>query len=148
MHNVPAEAVYTLILILYCTGSRFGEAGRLQMLDVDLQRALFHIRESKGRSRIVPFGDDLARHINRYLRCRAPLVRDTNRTAALFIGRRGRPLTMNGLSDVVRRIMRQQDLNPAHGRVGARPYDFRHTFAARRLTEWYRGSEDIHARLP
>jgi site-specific recombinase XerD len=145
--NVPAEAVYTLMLILYCTGLRFGEAVRLQMADVDLRQSLFHIRESKGRSRIVPFGDDLTRQIKRYLLHRQSLVRTVD-PAALFIGRNGRQLTVKGLSDVVRRIMRQQGMKPARGRVGARPYDFRHTFAVHRLTEWYRKGEDIHARLP
>ena len=56
----------TLLLILYCTGLRFGEAVRLRLSDVDLERRTFFIRESKGRSRIVAFGDDLADEIKQY----------------------------------------------------------------------------------
>ena len=43
----------TLILVLYCTGMRLGEAVRLRMADVDLDRGTLMIRHSKGRSRIV-----------------------------------------------------------------------------------------------
>ena len=52
-------AMRVLILILYCTGLRFGEAIRLEIQDVDLHRHLFRIRESKGRTRWVPFRADL-----------------------------------------------------------------------------------------
>src|SRR5206468_1089970 len=65
--KIPSITVQTLMLILYCTGLRFGEAVRLSMQDVDLDRRLLTIRESKGRTRIVPFGEDLARKIKRYL---------------------------------------------------------------------------------
>ena len=50
----------TLLLILYCTGLRFGEAVRLRMGDVDLEKLVIFVRESKGKSRLVPFGTDLA----------------------------------------------------------------------------------------
>ena len=50
-----------LILTAYCTGLRFGEAVRLRCVDVDLPSRVLHIRASKGRSRLVPFGSDLAR---------------------------------------------------------------------------------------
>ena len=77
-----------LLLILYCTGLRFGEAVRLRQSDVDLQRCLLFIRESKGRSRIVPFREDLARELSGYLHARA-LVMGSGRTQtkieALFI---------------------------------------------------------------
>ncbi|MFZ1118685.1 MAG: tyrosine-type recombinase/integrase, partial [Candidatus Binataceae bacterium] len=59
-------AMRALILILYCTGLRFGEAIRLEIQDVDLHRHLFHIRESKGKTRWVPFRADLARELRKY----------------------------------------------------------------------------------
>ena len=50
----------TLILVLYCTGLRLGEAVRLRLADVDLERGILMIRHSKGRSRIVAIRADLA----------------------------------------------------------------------------------------
>src|ERR1019366_4020441 len=51
-------------------------------------------------------------------------------------------------SDTVRALLRAAGLKPPVGRVGPRPYDFRHTFAVHRLTRWYRAGVDINARLP
>jgi integrase len=48
-----------LILLLYCTGMRLGEATRLLMDDVDLRRAVLTVQRSKGRSRILAIRDDL-----------------------------------------------------------------------------------------
>jgi len=39
-------------------------------------------------------------------------------------------------------------LKPLQGRVGPRPYDFRHAFAVQRLSQWYRQGVDLHSRLP
>jgi site-specific recombinase XerD len=146
--RIPPAVVRTLILILYCTGLRFGEGVRLSLGDVDLRRHSFLIRESKGRTRIVPFGTDLSREIKRYLAERERLVEFADPTTALFIDRLGRPLKMKALSDVIRKLLREEGLKPARGRRGARPYDFRHAFAVHRLTDWYRKGADIHARLP
>jgi hypothetical protein len=46
--------------LLYCIGLRFGEAARLQVGDLDFRRRLLWILESKGRTRLIPFGSDLA----------------------------------------------------------------------------------------
>jgi integrase/recombinase XerD len=146
--RIPPLVVRTLIVILYCTGLRFGEGVRLSLADVDLHRHLFLIRESKGRTRIVPFGTDLSREIKRYLTERKRLVEFADPTMALFVDRHGRPLTMKALSDLIRKLLREEGLKPARGRLGARPYDFRHAFAVHRLTDWYREGADIHARLP
>ena len=52
--KIPAITVRTLMLVLYCTGLRF-------------QQNVLTVRESKGRTRIVPFGVDLAREIKHYI---------------------------------------------------------------------------------
>ena len=39
----------TLLLILYCTGLRFGEAVRLRIGDMDLEKLVIFVRESKGK---------------------------------------------------------------------------------------------------
>jgi integrase/recombinase XerD len=148
--SISAGILRLLLLILYCTGLRFGEAVRLQLTDVDLSRCLFFIRESKGRSRIVPFGADLAREIQNYLAERADVARTSGapNTDALFVRLGGRPLTLLAASEAVKRLLRREGLKPPRGRIGPRPFDFRHAFAVHRLTEWYRKKVDIHARLP
>lgn len=148
--NICPEMLHTLLLVLYCTGLRFGEAVRLRLPDVNLEQCQFWIRESKGRTRCVPFGPDLAREIKAYLEERTGIAAATEciETAALFIRRDGSPLTIKSASEAVRRLLRKQGLKPAKGRIGPRPYDFRHAYAVHRLTDWYHQGVDIHARLP
>lgn len=148
--NIWAGMLRLLLLILYCTGLRFGEAVRLRRSDVDLDRCVLLIRESKGRTRLVPFGADLAREIEAYIVERRRIEDFTRQAAAdaLFLGLDGRPVSLHGASDAVRRLLRTQGLKPASGRTGPRPYDFRHAYAVHRLTDWYRRGLDVHARLP
>ena len=128
---------------------RFGEAVRLSLSDVDLKQCVFFIRESKGRTRYVPFGEDLADEISTYLNERH-LVCESKIDCgdALFIRLNGRPLNVKVASEAVKRLLRQLGYKPPKGREGPRPYDFRHTFAVHRLTQWYEQGVDIHARLP
>jgi integrase/recombinase XerD len=148
--NIWAGMLHTLLLILYCTGLRFGEAVRLRSCDVDLEKRVIFIRESKGRSRLVPFGADLARKLRRYLRDRTNVLRASGEppTDAWFVGKNGRPLPLYNASKAVRRLLRKEALKPKMGRAGPRPYDIRHTFAVHRLTQWHRQGLDVHARLP
>jgi len=148
--NIGAGMLRTLLLILYCTGLRFGEAVRLRTCDVDLEKRVIFIRESKGKSRLVPFGADLARELRGYLRNRANFLRATDETStdAWFIRKSGRPLTLPTASAAVTKLLRSQGLKPKTGRVGPRPYDLRHAFAVHRLTDWNRKGVDVHARLP
>lgn len=132
---------------MYCTGVRFGEAVRLRMRDVDLDRMILFIAESKGRSRWVPFDQSLARELARYARkrlARASAAPDDR----FFVGVDRRRLPTNTAWQTITGLFRQAGLKPPRGRVGPRPYDFRHTFAVHRLARWYRAGVDINARLP
>jgi len=139
----------TLILVLYCTGLRLGEGVRLRTQDVDLRRCTFMIHHSKGRSRVVPFRDDLAEELRRYLAARRQLVGEyDDDPPGFFLRLHGRPLTMQTASDAIRQLLRQLGIKPPSGRIGARPYELRHAFAVHRLTAWALAGEDMHARLP
>jgi site-specific recombinase XerD len=111
---------------------------------------VLHIRASKGRTRLVPFGEDLAREFRQYWPQRDELLRRKghDRVDALLIGRYGRAISLKAASEVLRRILRHLGLKRSRGRIGPRPYDLRHAFAVHRLTAWYREGVDIHARLP
>jgi len=148
--SISPETLHTLLLVLYCTGLRPGEAVRLRLGDVDLAKRVFFIRESKGKSRWVPFGSDLARKLRSYLRSRVSIARSSNpmATDAWFIRRDGRPLTVASASGAVRQLLRSEGLKPRAGRVGPRPYDMRHAYTVHRLTDWSRKGVDVHARLP
>lgn len=146
-HNLGATMLRTLLLILYCTGLRLGEAVRLQMHDLDLERCLFMVRKSKGKTRLVPFRADLAQVLEDYLVERSSIA-PVDDDGPLLVRMSGDALPVNVASYAIRRLLRKLGLKPATGRVGPRPYDLRHAFAVHRLTDWYRRGVDIHARLP
>jgi integrase/recombinase XerD len=148
--TMPPTMLRTLILILYCTGLRLGEAVRLHLQDIDMARREFIIRESKGRTRIVPFRADLARQIRIYLseRCQPTDASFDSDAEAMFVRSNGYPLTVKAASCAIAQILRRIGIKPQRGRIGPRPYEFRHAFAVHRLTDWYRAGVDIHAKLP
>jgi integrase len=142
------EMLELLLLMLYCTGLRPGEPLRLRVSDLDLKSRTFLIRESKGRTRIVPFGADLACAIERYLSKRAALAPAGQLPDCLLLDRDGQALRMRSVTKVICKLFRRLGLKPARGPGGPRAYDFRHAFAVHRLTQWYAQGVDLHARLP
>jgi integrase/recombinase XerD len=145
----PYGAMYrVLLLVLYCTGVRFGEAVRLKLRDLDVRRRALWIAESKGRSRWVPFHASLARELARYLVARRAYAVVAGPDDALFVGLNGGPLRRKTASHIVTVLLRRAHLKPPRGRIGPRPYDIRHTFAVHRLARWYRAGVDVHTRLP
>jgi integrase/recombinase XerD len=142
------EMLELFLLMLYCTGLRPGEPLRMRLTDLDLKARTFLIRDSKGKTRIVPFEVDLARAIERYLRKRAALESGGQLSEYLLLDRNGQSLRMRSVTKVMRKLFRRIGLKPPRGPGGARSYDFRHAFAVHRLTDWYRKGVDLHARLP
>jgi integrase/recombinase XerD len=140
------HTIRTLILMLYCTGLRFGEPIRLRVADVDLLRRLFVVRETKGKTRLVPFRPDLGKRLRDYRRERDRVALPS--TDTFLVQPSGRPYGVIVASTIVRRLLRRTGLKPPRGRVGPRPYDFRATFAVHRLTRWYRSGIDVPSHLP
>ncbi len=138
-----------LLLVLYCTGLRFGEALRLRIHNVDLRRDVIFVDEFKGRARWVPFHRSLRRELEKYLRARKAFTGSgPDHGAPFFVASDGGSLKPKIAGTTICGLYRQAGLKPGRGRVGPRPYDFRHTFAVHRLTRWYREGVDLHARLP
>lgn len=145
-----ASMLHTLILVLYCTGLRLGEAVRLRTGDVDLDRGVLMIQRSKGRARIVAIRADLVAELRRYVADRQRLERQCRRPGSerFFLRLEGSPLTIASASAAIRRLLRELGIKPPAGRVGARPYEFRHAFAVHRLTAWAAEGVDVQAKLP
>ena len=136
-----------LILVLYCTGIRFGEALRLRMRDVDTRSAVLFVDTFKGRSRWVPFHRSLSRELDRYLTARMEYA-PADLGARFFVAANHSRLPVGTASDTFRGLFKLAGLKPESGRIGPRPYDLRHAFAGHRLSRWYEEGVDLHARLP
>lgn len=140
----------TFILVLYCTGMRLGEAVRLRLMDVDLERRTLMVQHSKGRSRLLPIRDDLVGELRHYVEERQRLVGNDQPIdpVAFFLRLNASPLTVSAASGALRRLLRELGMKPPSGRTGPRPYELRHAFAVHRLTAWAMAGVDIHAKLP
>lgn len=135
-----------LLLILYCTGIRTGEAVRLRIRDVDLQANVLRVEASKAKSRWVPFEATLAAELGTYLQERC-LITPASEESRFFVQPNGSPCGRPIVSNRITALFRQTGLKPRTGRVGPRPYDTRHSFAVHRLTQWYREGVDVQERL-
>lgn len=144
--SISESTLYHFLLVLYCTGLRPGEGARLTTEDIDLKTGVLTIHQSKGKTRLVPFGDDLAAcMVEHQKQNESVALVDHN---GLWLRRDGTQVPVQTLLYAVRRLLRQMGLKPKTGRSGPRPYDIRHTFAVHRLTQWYEQGINIHARLP
>ncbi len=145
---VMSEATFrTLLLFLYATGMRLGEALRLGLMDVDLTMGLVTIRDTKFyKSRLVPLGPDLAKLIRQYLHQPG---RQNQHYRPLFQTKSANPIAVQVAGTSFSRLRRMAHIE-RHDDSYFQPrlHDLRHTFAVHRLTEWYRQNADVQRLLP
>lgn len=135
---------FALFAVLYGLGLRVGEACRLRIKDVDLERQLLVIRETKFyKSRLVPFGPKLGTVLSQHRRQRqAALSRAPSEEEPLFSLRAGRPINPGTASQVFHALAPRLQLEIPAGVPPPRLHDLRHSFAVGVLTRWYRQGQD------
>jgi integrase/recombinase XerC len=89
-----------LLELVYSCGLRSAEAVALDLGDVDLDREQLHVRGKGGKERLVPFGEEAAWMLARWLRDGRPVLA-RGACDALFISVRGRRLD----TSVLRRLL-------------------------------------------
>ena len=134
------------------TGLRHGEARALDVADVDLQSGILTLRKTKfGKTRFVPLQDSTREALARYAKHRDILC--PRRTSdAFLIAERGTRLHQENTAYTFAKVSRAIGLRPQavgqrKGR-GPRLNDMRHTFATRKLIEWYRAGLDVEREMP
>jgi len=140
----------TLLLLLYGTGLRIGEALALTRVDVDLDGALLTIRESKFyKTRLVPIGPQLTAVLCSYADDRHRRGHSNNPGAPFLVTRTGTAV-MRGLAErAFVRLRNIADITREDGaRYQPRLHDLRHTMAVHRLVAWYREGADVQRLLP
>lgn len=142
------DTAQLLVLLCYCTGLRIGEAVRLQRDDVDTAGCILRIDNSKRKTRLVPFGRDLAQKLDQYLQNRKAGAASQSHTGCLLLDLKGRSLGYERARVLLALLWRQLGIKPPRGHCGPRPTDLRHAFARGRLAAWHRARKDLHAELP
>ena len=133
----------TLLGLLASTGLRVCEALKLQRDDVDTTRDLLTVRQTKfHKSRIVPLHESVTAALDAYGE-----ARDTYHPRAastqFLLSERGTALLPSVVHYTFQKLRGNLNWGDHNGRP-PRLYDLRHTFACRRLLEWYRQGIDVN----
>jgi len=140
----------TLVLLLYGTGMRIGEALALTVEDVDIGQRLVTVRDTKFfKTRLVPTGPHLTHALAAYLARRRHLPRPAGEASAFFATRTGRALCYDVANLLFRRVRQRAGIRRERdARYQPRLHDLRHTAAVHRLIAWYQAGADVHRLLP
>ena len=116
-----------MLEVLYGSGLRVSELATLKVAEVNLGDGFLVCRGKGGKERIVPLGRSACDAVGRWLAEARPLV-DGEEREELFLSRRGRPFTRQGLWKLLRQ-------HAATAGLGAKisPHVLRHSFATHLL---------------
>lgn len=149
--RVRGATFNVLIGLLAATGLRPGEARALDVGDVDLVGGVLTIRESKFmKSRFVPLHQSARDALVAYAAFRDKAL-PRRQTSAFLVTARGARLKGGETRRTFARLCQTVGLRPRqHRRLGRGPrlQDLRHTYATRRLVEWYRAGLDVDRLMP
>lgn len=146
----PLRAVTyeTLIGLLAVSGIRVGEAIRLDRDDIDYERALLVVRNSKReRSREVPLHDSTLHALSAYSKLRDHRWRELS-SEGFFVSTVGTRLYARCVDKTHRDLVAWAGLDGRGQRRRPRVHDLRHSFAIKTLIGWHRDGLDVDASMP
>jgi integrase len=145
-----ASTMRTLLLLLYGTGMRVGEALSLTLADVDLENRVLRVRDAKFfKTRLVPIGPRLTRVLSDYRSERGRLPLLAGEASAFLATRTGLHLDYKRVSKLFGRLRQAAEIRrEATARYQPRIHDLRHSAAVHRVIAWYRTGADVQRLLP
>ena len=143
--------VYRMIFtVLYGLGLRVGEVSRLCRKDVDFDRQVLTIRQTKfGKDRLVPFGPKLGCALAKYLEHEETRFGLMPPDGAIFSfdRQKRRPIGANTISWTFHKLVPALQLTVPSGVRPPHLHCLRHSFAVGTLLRWYRTGVDPMSRL-
>ncbi|MBL8385397.1 MAG: site-specific tyrosine recombinase XerD [Burkholderiales bacterium] len=119
-----------MLELLYACGLRVSELVALRVHDLGLTEHVVRVASGKGsKTRLVPFGEEAAAWIDRYLRDARPALAGRRSVDTVFLTARGQGMTRQNFWHMVKR----------HGRAASipaallSPHSLRHAFATHLL---------------
>ncbi len=117
-----------MLELLYATGLRVSELVALAMDRVDIQRGLVQVVGKGDKERLVPMGEEAQDWLADYLAMARPELLRGRPSDAVFVTRRGGPLTRQAFWYAVKRHAATADI-----RAHLSPHTLRHAFATHLL---------------
>jgi integrase/recombinase XerD len=117
-----------LLEVMYACGLRASEAICLELADFDLDEGVLRARGKGSKERLVPIGSQAVEALRTYLGRGRPLLVGLGVEQRLFVNRRGKGLTRQGLYKIIQGHARGAGLDDRMS-----PHTLRHTFATHLL---------------
>ncbi len=109
--------------LLYSSGLRISEIASLRWSDIDFSSRVLRVLGKGRKERIVPFGKEAEKALKEYL---SELKKSRTVNEKVFINKDGRPITVRGLYDIVRKWAEKYG-------TSLHPHMLRHAFATHML---------------
>ena len=116
----------TILLLFYEAGLRRAELIGLNDEDVDFSAGQLKVTGKRNKQRIIPFGEELAKELHRYMTVRD--VQFRGKSQALFLGDKGERIADHQVYAIVRKY-----LSAVTSLKKRSPHVLRHTFATAML---------------
>jgi len=140
------KALPVLMRLLYGCGLRVSEAVGLKCRDVDLEKGILTVRETKnGRDRLIPLSHTLLELCREY---RNDVISWATNEDFFFMAPDRTILSPNTVYGRFRRILWDGGIPYGGKGNGPRLHDLRHTFAVHTLQKWVESGEDLTSMLP
>ena len=148
VHPLRPLAHQFLVGLLRATGMRPSEPLDLKDGDVDEGKRTILIKDSKGKSRLIPVSDTTLEAVAEY-RDRRDYLRTHHRCNNLIISTNGNALTIDS-ADSAFKEYRHVLLGRGEvwNRRPPRLYDARHSFCCHTIIGWYDEGRDVAALMP
>ena len=117
-----------MLELMYASGLRVSELVALKVTDMSLNDGVLRVLGKGNKERLVPFGAEARRWIERYLEESRPAILDGQQTSDLFVTARGA-----GMTRVMFWIIVKKHAAAAGIHVPLSPHTLRHAFATHLL---------------
>lgn len=139
----------TLIRVLYGTGIRISEAIKLIHSDVDFDKGLIKLRESKnGQDRIVPMSLSLREVCKDWVAYKQKMGIPVDADSPLFTAADGHRISHSTINHIFRTILQRAGIGHGGRGHGPRLHDLRHTFCVNSLVKLSEAGMDLYYSMP
>ena len=140
-----------LIRVLYSTAIRISEALSIQNKDLDFERHVIILNNTKNRcQRMAPINKSLEQVLKQYIQYRdkIPFPGVVNPDSHLFISTTGSPCSRKTVLTYFYRILAKCDIPRCCDQRGPRLHDIRHTSGVHALIKLTKEGRDLYCSLP
>jgi integrase/recombinase XerD len=118
----------TMLELMYASGLRVSELVALKLVEVSLNDGVLRVTGKGSKTRLVPFGEEARRWIERYLKDARGIILNGQMDDALFVTGRGGPMTRQMFLILIKKHAKKAEIT---GPLS--PHTLRHAFATHLL---------------